>query len=164
MIKIEMRTRRASDEAFLRRLYADVRTKELGAFPWNAAQKATFLASQYRAREQDRQARYPDADDQIILIDGTPVGRLLVWRTDGAIGLLDIGLLIGYRNQGLGSALIRSLLAEGQRVWLHVALDNSRARRLYERLGFRAVEQTGFYIAMECVPQPKKAHPVKECP
>jgi ribosomal protein S18 acetylase RimI-like enzyme len=52
--------------------------------------------------------------------------------------------------------LIKDLLTEAERagkpVSLHVAKDN-RARRLYERLGFETLEDTGIYFKMESRPQ-----------
>ncbi|GGK46724.1 GNAT family N-acetyltransferase [Streptomyces flaveus] len=47
----------------------------------------------------------------------------------------------GYTGRGLGGAITHSLVhdivASGRRPFLHVLSDNSRARRLYEHLGFR---------------------------
>lgn len=57
-------------------------------------------------------------------------------------GSLGIGLAPSYRDQGLGARLINSVLTASRdrgvvRVSLHVRADNTRAIRLYERLGFQ---------------------------
>ncbi len=57
-------------------------------------------------------------------------------------GSLGIGLAPSHRDQGLGARLINSVLAAARerglaRVNLHVRADNTRAIRLYERLGFQ---------------------------
>lgn len=56
-------------------------------------------------------------------------------------GTLGIGIVPGYRDQGLGARLILSALDAARqrglvRVSLYVRTDNTRAVRLYERLGF----------------------------
>jgi RimJ/RimL family protein N-acetyltransferase len=62
------------------------------------------------------------------------------------VGTLGMGLLPAYRGQGLGTRLmalaIEASRASGlERVELAVFADNTRARRLYEKMGF-AVEGT----------------------
>lgn len=57
-------------------------------------------------------------------------------------GALGIGIAPGHRGRGLGARLINSVLvaacARGLvRIALHVRADNTRAIRLYERLGFQ---------------------------
>jgi ribosomal protein S18 acetylase RimI-like enzyme len=57
-------------------------------------------------------------------------------------GVLGIGILPDHRNRGLGARLIHSVLEAARarnvvRIALHVRADNTRAIRLYERLGFR---------------------------
>ena len=55
------------------------------------------------------------------------------------------------RRQGIGEALVRALIKEGQRrqllfLTLEVRAGNAPARRLYERLGFREVGlRPGYY-------------------
>lgn len=62
------------------------------------------------------------------------------------VGRLGMGVMAGYRRQGLGRRLIRASLdrarAQGMsRIKLTVRVDNLSARKLYERAGF-AVEGT----------------------
>lgn len=149
MQSCRLRERRAEDEAFLLQLYASTRAEEVQRFPWSAEQKEAFMRFQYQAREQSFRLHYPAAMDQIVLVNDAPAGRFLIWREPDAVGLLDISLLPGHRQQGIGGALIAALLAEGRRVWLHVAMDNERAIRLYRRLGFRLCEQKSGYFRME---------------
>jgi RimJ/RimL family protein N-acetyltransferase len=57
-------------------------------------------------------------------------------------GALGIGLSARHRNQELGARLINSVLEAARarglvRITLHVRADNTRAIRLYERLGFQ---------------------------
>jgi ribosomal protein S18 acetylase RimI-like enzyme len=70
---------------------------------------------------------------------------------DEAIPELSIAVLPGHRNRGLGSAMLRDLLARADAgcpaVSLSVSASNP-ARRLYERLGFRIVSDDGDAILM----------------
>jgi len=56
-------------------------------------------------------------------------------------GALGMGVLPGFRGQGLGERLIRATIDDAQRkglarIELSVHADNARAIRLYERVGF----------------------------
>ncbi len=62
--------------------------------------------------------------------------------------LVDISLLPEARGSGLGTAILKDLVAaETGPVQLHVERTN-RARRLYERLGFEVVETQPIYLRM----------------
>ena len=63
----------------------------------------------------------------------------------------DVALLPEHRSRGIGTALLRALIAEaaanGQAVTLSVDRD-SPARSLYRRLGFATVSEDAVYAAM----------------
>jgi len=84
-----------------------------------------------------------------------PVGRLYVARWQDAIRMVDIALLPPYRNAGIGTAILRDLLAEAavahKPVRIHVEQCNP-AVRLYERLGFAPIADKGVYLFMEWAP------------
>jgi ribosomal protein S18 acetylase RimI-like enzyme len=136
------------DEAFLLEVYASTRLQELEGFGWSDEQKHAFLRMQFLARERC----YPRVDSRIILLNGQPVGRLLVDRSDTNILLRDIALLTEFRNMRIGSRLVQELINEatsaGKPIQLHV-LASSPAVRLYERLGFRQTGSDGTYLEME---------------
>jgi ribosomal protein S18 acetylase RimI-like enzyme len=144
-----------ADGDFLFRVYASTRGEELAPVPWTEEQKRAFLLQQFAAQNADWGQHYPTADFRIIEVDGTPAGRFYVNRGAEEICLVDIALLPEYRSGGIGTGLIRSLLAEGRAaglpVTLHVEVFNP-ARRLYERLGFEAVEDRGVYVFMRWLP------------
>ena len=75
-----------------------------------------------------------------------PVGRLSVARWRDEIRIVDIALLPPSRNAGIGTAILRDLLAEAavahKPVRLHVEKVNS-ALRLYVRLGFAPIADKG---------------------
>ena len=150
-----LREAQASDRALLYAVYASTRTEELAVVPWNDAQKAAFLRMQFDAQDRHYREHYPAAAYLVIEDGGQPAGRLYVARSANEIRILDIALLPEYRSRGIGGGLLRELLAEGDRdgkvIVLHVEQEN-RAQQLYERLGFRRVEDVGVYYRMERPP------------
>ena len=143
------------DEELLFEVYASTRVDEVGAWGWDPARERAFLRMQFDARRRGYQAAYPDADDRVILQDGEAVGRILVSRTEDHIRLVDIAVLPRYRQAGIGTCLIRELIAESRSsrrpLRLQVARDN-RAAVLYERLGFSVTGDGAVYREMECRP------------
>jgi ribosomal protein S18 acetylase RimI-like enzyme len=91
------------------------------------------------AVQREFHARWFDPARLKIIEDnaGIPIGALDVRDEADHAYLSRIELLPGYQDRGIGSAVIRDLLAEGREVRLHVFAVHVRARRLYERLGFR---------------------------
>jgi predicted GNAT family acetyltransferase len=87
----------------------------------------------------------------VIVVDGQPVGRLYVARWAEEIRVVDIAVLPEYRNRGIGSALLRDLMAEaaaaGKPLSIHVERFNP-AVRLYARLGFAPAGDAGVYLLM----------------
>lgn len=138
---IRLRPATPEDESFLLEVYTGTRLHELAGLNWSEDQKQAFIKMQFLARERS----YPRNDNRIILLDGRPVGRMMVDRGEEAILLRDIALLPEYRNAGIGSRLIQELMTEataaGKPIVLHV-VSTSPAVRLYERLGFRVTGES----------------------
>jgi GNAT superfamily N-acetyltransferase len=77
--------------------------------------------------------------------DGVPVGlaNLAVRGPEAWIG--GIGVVASARRTGIGEALMRAVHDEArsrdvERVWLEVIVENSRALGLYEKLGYKVVQ------------------------
>ena len=96
---LSLRETTPEDEPFLLEVYASTRLEELEGLGWDEAQKHAFIKMQFLARERV----YPRVDDRVIVLDGRPVGRMMVDRTEAAILLRDIALLTEYRNAGIGN-------------------------------------------------------------
>lgn len=84
-------------------------------------------------------------------MDGANAGRLYVHRSHGLLHIIDIALLPKMRGRGIGTRILNDLLTEagaaGSSVRIYVENFNP-ARRLYERLGFRAIEERGLHLLM----------------
>ncbi len=89
----------------------------------------------------------PESLLSIIEVDGAPAGRFRVVRFPDRIFLGGIQIHPAYQNRGIGTRLITELIEEsrstGKPVQLDVDRTNVRARKLYERLGFERVGETG---------------------
>ena len=122
---------------------------------WDEGQKAAFVQMQFTAQHRYYLEQYAKAAFLIILRDGVPAGRLYVDRRPTDIRIIDIALLPEYRGRGIGSLLLKQVLTEAaqtdKRVSIHVERFNP-AMRLYERLGFRQIEDQGVYLLMEWAP------------
>jgi ribosomal protein S18 acetylase RimI-like enzyme len=137
---------------FLFRLYADTRREEISSFGWPSAQQEVFLRMQFNAQQSWYGMAYPEAEHQLILVDGQPAGRILIFREAGANRLVDIALLSGFRGQGMGTQLLRDLIDNSARAGVPVRLQvlkSNPARRLYQRLGFIETGEDEMYYQME---------------
>jgi ribosomal protein S18 acetylase RimI-like enzyme len=153
---ISLRPYRAEDQELLFAIYAGTRKDEVAAFGWNAAQQEVFLRMQFNAQRRGYEAAYPQADHQIICLEGQPIGRIMVQRAADHAHLVDIALLPEYRGRGIGGALLRELIAESDQnrvpVRLNVHRTNAGAWRLYDRLGFIQTGEDEIYYQMERPP------------
>jgi ribosomal protein S18 acetylase RimI-like enzyme len=140
-----------SDLPFLEGVYASTRSEELAAAPLSDAQKAAFLAEQFRLQHAHYQKYYPDADWLITMHAGEDIGRLYVERWPTQHRIIDIAFLPEHRGKGLGEALLRDLMDEAAAVAKDVSIHVEKfnpAMRLYRRLGFTTEEDKGVYDLM----------------
>jgi ribosomal protein S18 acetylase RimI-like enzyme len=152
---VSLRPVRAEDEAFLLQVYAGTRLDELAHAAWDESQRDAFLKLQFAAQQQHYESHFPEADHQIILLGDCPIGRLYVARTADEVRILDIALLPEHRSSGVGSSIIKEILAEAAKaekpVRIYVESFN-RSLRLFERLGFSSVQDIGTHLLMEWRP------------
>lgn len=134
------------------RVYAGTRTEELAVTDWDDARKEAFLRQQWSAQTEYYRENYPGAEFLVLEHDGCAVGRLFLHRRPREIRLVDIALLPEHRGRGLGRTVLLEVLDEARRagkaVRIHVERFNP-ALRLYERLGFRVLEDRGVYLFLE---------------
>jgi ribosomal protein S18 acetylase RimI-like enzyme len=142
----------AEDEPLLFALFAAEKRPQLVLAGLPHAQVEMLVGIEYRGREMTYSAQYPEADNSILLTgDGMPAGRLLLDRRPDCWRIVDIAVLAVHRGRGLATAALEECQARcsevGARLELQVAPANP-ARRLYERLGFRAIREDAVEVAM----------------
>ena len=151
---LSLRLRRITpeDDSFLAGLYASTRADELAVTGWSEEERATFCRRQFDAQTAHYRENYPGASLQVIERDGASIGRLYVAHWEGEIRIMDIAILPEHRGSGIGSQLLSELQDEarsaGKTLTIHVERFNP-ALRLYERLGFKMIEDKGVYLLME---------------
>lgn len=148
-----------ADRPFLEALYAESRADELALTTLDDAAKAAFCKQQFDAQDRWYRHQFPDAAFDVVLLDGVPIGRLIVHRAD-VWHLVDIRLSASCRGAGVGTALLRALTVEAERAGCDVTLavaTNNPARRLYERLGFVVVSEDDVFANCRYSAQAKTA-------
>lgn len=155
---ITLRPIREEDMQFLLRLYGTTRAEEMAmVVDWSDEQKELFVRMQFEAQHAHYHQHYGDAQFDLVLVDGIPAGRLYVHRRPTEIRLVDISFMPEYRNQGVGTSLLRELITEseasGRPVTIHVEKYNP-AMKLYERLGFAPLADRGVYLLLGRPPAP----------
>ena len=150
---LKLRRVTPGDDSFLLSVYASTRAQELAQVQWETGQREAFVKWQFEMQRREYDARFPDADYNVIEIDGQPVGRIWIGRSNNEIRLLDIALLPDFQNRGAGTLLLMDLIDEarsnGKRLRHMVFVLNDDADRFYERLGFVVIEDMGGYKHME---------------
>jgi ribosomal protein S18 acetylase RimI-like enzyme len=151
-LSLRLRPITPEDDSFLAGLYTSTRAEELAITGWSDEQKAAFCRKQFDAQSAHYTAHYPGALLQIIEQSGMPIGRLYVAHWEREIRIMDIALLPEHRGAGIGTKFLRELQDEarsaGKPLTIHVERYNP-ARRLYERLGFKIVEEQQVYLLMQ---------------
>ncbi|HEX2782271.1 MAG TPA: GNAT family N-acetyltransferase [Ilumatobacteraceae bacterium] len=147
-LAFELRTAQPTDIEFEQFLYASTREdlRPLGPEVFEG-----LIGMQFRAQSMSIKLDHPQAERSIVLVDDSPVGRLVTDASSDHVELIDIALLPQYRNHGIGTSVLRGVFAQADRiggaVHLHVE-KQSRAVHLYERLGFAICGDLGMYFAM----------------
>lgn len=109
----------------------------------------------WEAEEQlaKHRANFTPETHQLILVDGVVAGLVAVEDLATHLWLVKLYLFQRYRRAGIGSRVLQSVLADarasGKPVRLRVLKVNQRARALYERLGFRVIDEAPERFFME---------------
>jgi ribosomal protein S18 acetylase RimI-like enzyme len=158
-----LRPAKPEDEDFLLRVFRSTREDELALTAWDDAQKDAFIRMQYAAQQADYMARFPDAEYSVILYGDAPAGRIWIGRSETEIRLLDIALLPGFQNRGIGTYLLNALIAESNRVRKplrhSVFKFNTDAFSFYQRLGFQMTGESAAYVFLERPPNDPEKPP-----
>lgn len=154
--RVALRPEQAADELFIFRLFACGRPDLEWITGIGKDQKTELLVQQFQCEHEQLRRDYPSAEYSIILLEGNPVGRLYFHRGEKEYRILVITLTPEYRGRGIGENLIKNILRQaseaGKPVRIQVAWYNYPARALYERMGFRVMEDAGVYCEMQWSP------------
>ncbi|HZI48591.1 MAG TPA: GNAT family N-acetyltransferase [Pyrinomonadaceae bacterium] len=152
---ISLRAITPEDSAFLLDLYKSSRGDDLRGLGWDEQRISEFLDMQYEAQQRFHTSEYKKAIDQVVLRGNELVGRVTFEPREHEIRCVEVALLPGHRNSGIGTRLIRELQTEAKRQKKPLRLQVirfSRAVSMFERLGFQRISETGTHFQMEWTP------------
>jgi ribosomal protein S18 acetylase RimI-like enzyme len=111
------------------------------------------MQMQFAAQTTSYAAQFPRARFDIIELDGRPIGRIVVDRPGDRIHIVDQAIVPQLRSRGAGTAIMRALMQEAEEtempIRLMVADANDPSLKLYQRLGFRQVDEAVMYMELE---------------
>jgi ribosomal protein S18 acetylase RimI-like enzyme len=152
---LTLRRETDADLPFLMQLFAASRADELAMVPWTDDQKRAFLLQQFGAQRSHYYSYFPDTAFDIIELDGKPIGRLYLDERRTRVHIVDIALIPGSRDGGVGTAFLAAIQdyarIRGKGVDIFVERMNP-AKSLYDRLGFKVVREEDVYLEMDWVP------------
>lgn len=100
--------------------------------------------------------RFDPSRQRIVVANGQDIGVLEIDERPSNLFLANLRILPEFQGQGWGTRILRDLLAQAHGAGLPVTLQvlnvNHAARRLYERLGFRVVQETPTHYYMSAPP------------
>ena len=149
--EVRLRPVAPEDMGFLLQVYASTRAEEMSLVDWDARQKNDFLRMQFEAQHKYYTDNYTGASFDVVLCEHEPCGRFYTVRWESEIRIMDIAVLPGFRNRGVGTRLLHDIIAEGEKLGLPVSIHVERfnpALRLYSRLGFECIEDKDVYLLL----------------
>lgn len=85
----------------------------------------------------------------IIIFDGKDVGFYNGCTTDNKYEIGNICIIPEYQNQGIGTAILKDIIANNSDKEITIQyFKQNPVGRLYERLGFKRVEETQYHYQM----------------
>ena len=135
-----LRPAQFSDRDFLFRLNeATMREHVERVWGWDDDAQVAFFENRFR----------PDAW-QIIQADRQDIGVLVVEHKSDEMFLAELQILPDWQGRGVGASIVRSLMHDAaacrKPLTLRVLHVNTRARALYERLGFRPLTEIETHV------------------
>lgn len=89
---------------------------------------------------------------EIVQVDNNEIGYWTIKKTDSETFIENIILLTEYQNKGIGTKLIKLILEQSEKenktTRLRVLKTNTRAKKLYENLGFKMISTSENHYEM----------------
>jgi GNAT superfamily N-acetyltransferase len=120
--------------------------------------RRALLEHEFESRQRGYPVDFPGVRFFLLSLDGAPAGRAYLQSASDVVFVVDLVLLAPWRDRGRGSAFLHDLIAHahatGRPVRLHVAKNNPRAAALYDRFGFRPIEELSRHWLLELPVRP----------
>ena len=152
-VEFELRLAEAFDEPFLLQLFAGTHGQQFSLLPLAPAQRDMLVRMQFDAQRGGYRQQFPGSQEFVIIAGGEPAGRLWVDESGAEVRVLDIAIAPVHQRQGLGTAVLKDVIAKavaaGKGVRLSVARMEVATFEWYRRLGFKVCREDEVYIEME---------------
>jgi len=153
---LRLRPETVADAAFLFALHESVKGAELALMPVAEPIRRQLLDMQFRAMTTSYRSGFPAGRFEVITLNEAPIGRLITDNGQGRFRIVYIALLPEWRNRGISTALMTSVLDKPRRLRTRceatVTLDNLASVRLWSRLGFTERERDDTDLVLEWRP------------
>jgi ribosomal protein S18 acetylase RimI-like enzyme len=111
-----------------------------------ATMRKHYLNAGLAYNDEEQTKRIKDRFDlaKIILFDGQDIGLLKIDQASVPWALHQIQILPVHQKKGLGEQILRQITGEAKKSGASIqlgVLKNNPAKRLYERVGFRVLEE-----------------------
>lgn len=150
-LQFDKRPASLADEEFLRALFIGYRDAEFRMLGLPPQQLQSLLEMQYSIQKNSYAATYPGLQTEILLVNGSPAGRLHWCHMPLETRLVDITLTEDQRGHGVGSwaldCLWQTTRNTGKPLALTVRRENP-ALRLYLRKGFHITAEDALHLHM----------------
>jgi len=91
--------------------------------------------------------------NKIIVYDNEEIGYVETNEEDNIVHIVELEILPEYQGKGIGSSIIKDIIeytdASQKRVRIGCFKINRGAKRLYESLGFKVIEETETHYILE---------------
>ena len=152
---ITTRAATPDDDAFLFELFKAVRSPDFALAQLAPAQLEMLMSIQYAGQKATYGVEYPGGNE-IVLMDGAPIGRIWVHRGTAEHCLVDIALMPEFRNRGIGAGLVTEAIAAARSAGVplrcSIALNNLGSLRFHQRLGFQIAGRDEVYYTLAVQP------------
>ena len=150
-IPLRIRPAETADQPFFVDLYRSTRD-DLLALLADPRYIDALVTMQQQMQAAGYRNSYPEAQYQVLELDGVAVGRLVTAAVAGAVRVVDIAVMTQARGRGVAGETLRRLKQQaarsGRDVTLAVHKDNAGARRLYAALGFAVDGEDAFSLQL----------------
>jgi ribosomal protein S18 acetylase RimI-like enzyme len=153
---VTLRSQTPADASFLFDLFCARHAPMFAAAGLPAAALSDLLASQYGLRCADYRTKFPRARWSVIEAADGPIGELIEDDEPDAVYIMDITVLAARQARGIGSAIVRALMAANAArggVRAMAIVTNEISIRMFQRLGFAMARHEGdAYVSLRWRP------------
>lgn len=140
-----LRLMQPDDDFFLRSLFNSTRP-EFSLLPLPQEQLEQLLRQQYEWQQKSYAAHYPHAECWMIEVNSVLVGKIMLTKLNAGMHIIDFIITPEWRGRSVGRTILGALQSYVDRgdtmLSLNVDRQNSRAKQLYQLLGFTLSQST----------------------